>query len=193
MKDGRQHSMYILPSLLFENELTFTSSKALISAKRYITYWRKNGRQGSSYLYLPKDLVALALQELPIHSKFFRDASKSAHLLDETGMDNWDGGPPYMTGPPSDTPRELQFTERLKEVVHGRRVRLQKDEEVVWQQLTILDLTALFHAAIEEWEVGRRFLTEYQDEHRERTMAELWLQWVARRAYHLHSEISYYK
>lgn len=113
-------------------------------------------------------------------------------MLDETGLDDWDGGPPYASGPPSDTPRELQFTERLKEVVHGRRVRLQRDEEVVWQQLTMSDLKVLFNAAIDEWEVGHRFLAVYTDGHRERVMAEVWLQWVARRAYDLHSEILYY-
>jgi hypothetical protein len=114
-------------------------------------------------------------------------------MLDETGMDDWDGGPPYVTGPPSDTPREVQFTERMKEVVHGRHVRLQKDVEVVWQQQSISDLKVLLHGAIGEWEVGRRFLTEYEDGHRERAMAEVWLQWVARRAYDLHLEISYYR
>lgn len=141
---------------------------------------------------MPKDLVTLAIQELPIHSTFFRAASKSAQLLDETGLDEWDGGPPYVTGPPSDTPQEVRFTERLKEVVHGRRVRLRKEEEVVWQQLSISELRVLLDAAVDEWEVGRRFLTEYKDGHREHIMAELWLQWVARRAYDLHSEISYY-
>jgi hypothetical protein len=172
-----------------------SSSKTLISIQRHAAYWRTHGRQGSSQqtcLNLPKDLVALALQELPIHSTFFRDASKSAQMLDETGLDDWDSGPPYATGPPSDTPREVQFTERLKEVVHGRRVRLQKDEEVVWQRLTASDLTVLLHAAIDEWEIGYQFLAEYEDGDRERALAEVWLQWVARRAYHLHSEISYY-
>jgi hypothetical protein len=123
---------------------------------------------------------------------FFRNALKSAEMLDKTGMDDWDRGPPYVTGLPFDTPREVQFTERMKEVVHGRRVCLQKDEEVVWQQFSVSDLTRLLHAAIDEWEVGRWFLTEYKDGHRERAMAEIWLQWVARRAYDLHSKISYY-
>lgn len=113
-------------------------------------------------------------------------------MLDETGLGDWDDGPPYVSGPPSDTPREVQFTERMTEVVHGRHIRLQKNEEVVWQSLTILDLTMLLSAAIDEWEVGRRFLAEYNDGHRECVMAAVWLQWVARRAYNLHLEISYY-
>ena len=170
-------------------------SKALISTQRYVAYWRTHGRQGSSQLApprLPEELVLLALQELPIHSTFFQAASKSALLLDETGLDDWDSGPPYVTGPPSDTPLEIRFTERMREVVHGRRVRLQKEEEVGWQQIPISDLTALLGAAIDEWDVGRRFLTEYTDGCREHAMAEVWLQWVARRAYDLHSEITYY-
>ena len=96
-------------------------------------------------------------------------------MLDETGLDDWDGGPPYVTGPPSDTPREVQFTERMKEVVHGWCVRLQNDEEAVWQQLSVSDLTVLLYVAIDEWEVRRRFVTEYEDGHRECAMAEVWL------------------
>jgi hypothetical protein len=80
----------------------------------------------------------------------------------------------------------------MKEVVHGRRVHLQKDEEILWQKLTVSDLTVLLYAAIDEWEVGCWFLTEYEDGHWERAMADVWLQWVARRAYDIHSEISYY-
>jgi hypothetical protein len=124
---------------------------------------------------------------------FFRAASKSAQLLDETGLNEWNGGPPYVTGPPSDTPQEVRFTERLKEVVHGRCVRLRKEEEVVWQQLSIFELRVLLDATVDEWEVRHRFLTEYKDGHREHIMAKLWLQWVARWAYDLHSEISYYR
>lgn len=117
-------------------------------------------------------------------------------MLDETGLGDWDGGPPYVTGPPSDTPHEVQFTERMREVVHGRRVRLQREEEVIHRQLNISDLTALLYAAIDEWKVGRRFLAEYklyEDGHRERAMAEIWLQWVARHAYDLYMEIAYYR
>lgn len=106
--------MSFLASFLFENINISTSSKVLISKQRYNAYWRMHGRQGSSQqnqTRLPRDLIALALQELPIYSKFFRDASNSADLLDETGMDEWDGGPPYVTGPPSDTTREVLYTE----------------------------------------------------------------------------------
>ena len=166
-----------------------------MSTQRYVAYWRTHGRQGSLPLTpqrLPKDLIVLAIRELPIHSTFFQAASKSAQLLDETGLNEWDGGPPYVTGSPSDTPQEVRFTERLKEVVHGRRVRLQKEDEVFWQQLSVSDLRVQLDAAVDEWEIGRRFLTGYRDGHRECVMAELWLQWVARRAYNIHSELSYY-
>jgi hypothetical protein len=112
--------------------------------------------------------------------------------LDESGLDEWDGGPPYVTGPPSDTPQEIRFTERLTEVVHGRRVRLQKEADLGWQQLPLSDLKILLDVAVDEWEVGRQFVSEYKDGHRERVMATLWLQWVARRAYELYTEIYYY-
>jgi hypothetical protein len=194
--DRRQTTQYVSFCYTFEynfNEHHMSSSKALISAQRCVAYWQTRGRQGSTRLRLPKNLVALAIQELPIHSHLFRAASESEQLLDETGLDDWNGGPPYVTGPPSDTPREVQFTERMKEVVHGRRVRLQNEEEEIWQRSSTSDLRRLLEAAVEEWKIGCQFLTEYEDGHREGVMAELWLQWVARRAYGLHSEISYYR
>ena len=80
----------------------------------------------------------------------------------------------------------------MKEVVHGRCVGLQKDKEVVWQQLSVSDLMVLLSAAIDEWEVECQFLTEYKDRHWKYAMAEVWLQWVAQQAYDLRSEILYY-
>jgi hypothetical protein len=123
---------------------------------------------------------------------FFQAASKSAQLLDESGLNEWNGGPPYVTGPPSDTPQEICFTEHLTEVVHGRRVCLQKETNLVWQQLPLSDLKILLDAAVDEWKVGCRFISEYKDEHWKRVMATLWLQWVARQVYELYTEIYYY-
>jgi hypothetical protein len=110
-------------------------------------------------------------------------------MLDETGMDDWDGGPPYVTGPPSDTPRELQFTERLKEVVDGGGPSTGRGGCMATTHQIRLNSTLL--CCNQGMELGHRFLTEYVDIRR-RAMAELWLQWAARRAYNLHSEISYY-
>jgi hypothetical protein len=198
-RERRQTAQYVFSHCYIKIYVDLSSSKSLISTQRYVTYWRVHGRQGSSpeqnplcLPRLPKDLVALALQELPIGSIFFQRASKSAKLLDETGLDEWDGGPPYATGQPSEAPRELQFTERMQEVVHGRRIRLQIEEEAVWHQLTLSDLITMLYVAIDEWEIGHRFLAQYDDGHRESSMAAVWLQWAARRAYNLQSEISYY-
>ncbi|KAF9457043.1 hypothetical protein BDZ94DRAFT_1326559 [Collybia nuda] len=98
--------------------------KALIRAQRQTLYRKAHGRQGSSTStsshYLPRNLLAAATTPLPETSHLFRQALRSTQLLDETGLDLWDTGPPYPTGTPSDTPHELRFTGRLEEVMHGR-------------------------------------------------------------------------
>jgi len=56
---------------------------------------------------MPSELIAEASQELPHNSPLFKDAAKSANLLDETSLDTWDSGPSYPMGPPSDNPHKL--------------------------------------------------------------------------------------
>ncbi|GLB44087.1 hypothetical protein LshimejAT787_1600170 [Lyophyllum shimeji] len=86
--------------------------------------------RGSATQPPPAELVTMALLPMPEASSFFQQASRSADLLDETGLKIWDAGPPYLSGPSSDTLRELEFIRRLEEVMHGRRTRLLRECEV---------------------------------------------------------------
>jgi hypothetical protein len=103
------------------------STKELIAIQRRIAYKKFHGCQGTSKPATqppapdsPQDLVAEALQlELPVTSALFQDAARSADLLDETGLDSWDLGPPYVTGPPLESNGELEYTRRLQCVMHG--------------------------------------------------------------------------
>ena len=173
------------------------SAKELIAIQRRIAYKKAHSRQGtctssvatvqSSAPDLPQALVAEALQlELPVASTLFQDAAKSADLLDETGLDIWDLGPPYITGPPSESIGELEYTRRLQHVMHGRRLRMLREAEYAWQQVGTEVLTEMLDNAITRWEVGRCFVAQYEDGHRECAMAKLWLQWVVQEASSLH-------
>ncbi|KAF9461343.1 hypothetical protein BDZ94DRAFT_1310616 [Collybia nuda] len=85
--------------------------KALIRAQWQTLYCKVHGRQGSTTRpisqCLPRNLLAAATAPLPKTSHLFHQALRSMQLLDETGLDLWDTGPPYPTGTPSDTPHEL--------------------------------------------------------------------------------------
>ena len=74
--------------------------------------------------------------------------------MDETGLDAWDIGPPYATGPPSNSLHEIAHTERMKEVVHGRRIRLQREQETEWRCQPLEILNVLLQATVDEWEIG---------------------------------------
>ncbi|GLB45912.1 hypothetical protein LshimejAT787_3800010, partial [Lyophyllum shimeji] len=137
-------------------------------------------------------LVAMALQEMPLDANLFQQASRSADLLDETGLEVWDAGPPYPTGPPSDSVAEKQFTRRLVEVMHGRRTRLQTDRQVEYNALTRSALQEALVRAVSDWEIGTAFVAYYEESeegHREREMAQLWVQWLAREAHAIYCEL----
>ncbi|KAF8055775.1 hypothetical protein FPV67DRAFT_1456635 [Lyophyllum atratum] len=137
----------------------------------------------------PPDLVTTALLPMPETSTFFLQASRSADLLDETGLDMWDAGPPYVTTLLSNTPYEMQFTKRLEQVVHGRRTRLLRAREMMQEDLPLPVLQEALAQAVHEWEAGAAFISlyrEFEDGHREREMARVWLQWLARECYSLY-------
>lgn len=157
------------------------SGKALVKAQRYKAYHIAHGRQGSSTpRQLPRSLLIDAKKPLPEDSYLFRQATQSTQLLDETGLDVWDTGPPYPTGPPSGTPRELAHTKRLVEVMHGRRVRMQREREAKEAGMSQQSLKERGDTALEAWHAASAFMEYYDDGHRELTMARLWVQWLAR-------------
>jgi len=77
-------------------------------------------------------MVALALLPLPEESDLFKEALASTNNLDELDLGQWDHDPPYFVTPGAqDTPSEVRWTRLLEEVMHGRRLRQQRevDEE----------------------------------------------------------------
>lgn len=130
-------------------------------------------------------LITEATRGLP-DSYLFCQAAHRADLLDETGLDIWDSGPPYPDGPPSDSPRELMHTTRLVEVMHGRNARrLCEIGEGVGE-----DVEQLLNNLLEEWRIANIFMESYEAGHREVTMASLWKEWVARQAYHYFEKLN---
>jgi hypothetical protein len=173
------------------------SAKELIATQCCIAYKKAHSRQGMctssvatiqlSAPDLPQALVAEALQlKLPVTSTLFQDAAKSADLLDETGLDIWDLEPPYITGPPSESIGELEYTRCLQHIMHGRHSRMLREAECTWQQVSTEVLIEMLNDAITQWEVGKCFVAQYEDGHQEYAMAKLWLQWVAQEASSLH-------
>lgn len=159
---------------------------------RHNAYWRARGRQGSTPSSLPPALLEHALLKLPINAPLFGEASKGADRLDETGLEMWDIGPPYATPDAlSDTEGEIRYTERLVEVMHGRHVRMAREVWADRQSDRNYNFQLALAHAVEEWEAGYIFVDKYMeaDSHRERVMANLWLQWLARDAYSLYEHI----
>jgi len=148
-----------------------------------------------SRLSLPSDLVKQALLPLPETTDLFQRALASSDDLDESDLWRWKDGPPYVVDPGStSTVSELYYTERLVEVMHGIWSREQhKDNEARRKQFLqtghIAALESLHTevvAMLDEWEVLTHFLKYYSAGAREMTMAEVYVQWQARKIYHLY-------
>lgn len=126
------------------------SARTSRSIRNQAYYQRTHGRRGASTTELPSldsallplplsqptptaqlpaHLISQALVPLPpSHSFLFQEALASAENLDESDLAQWDADPPYIASEiPSDTPSEIRFTERLVEVMHGRRLRQQRE------------------------------------------------------------------
>lgn len=186
----RQTPQYVL-SFYICTQLKLYRYKELSKGYRHNAYWKAHGRQGSTPSSLPPALLKQALQALPINAPLFSEASKDADRLDETGLEVWDTGPPYAT--PSDvlseTEGEIKHTERLVEVMHGRYVRMAREVWADRQSKPNYDFQLALAHAVEEWEIGRIFVEEDTNGHREHAMAKVWLQWLAREAYSIDRHI----
>ncbi|OAX32296.1 hypothetical protein K503DRAFT_670867, partial [Rhizopogon vinicolor AM-OR11-026] len=67
-----------------------------------------------------------ATQPLP-NSYLFHQSLTDSDLVDESDLSQWDNPPPYHSPPLKDTPDEVRFTQNLLDVVHGRRLRLERE------------------------------------------------------------------
>jgi hypothetical protein len=138
------------------------SGKATSSGQHQTAYWTRRGCQGSSHSHhLPAVLITEALQELPEGTYLFQQALNNADALDESGLDIFDSGPPYPTGPPSESPHKVKHTKRLVKVMHGRYMRMLRNDpegnKGIWEEKA--------NDAVEQWWIGDIFLASYIDGH----------------------------
>jgi hypothetical protein len=172
--------------------------KSARSRQNHIAYRRQHGRQGShphtSSSILPPTLVSLARKPLP-NTYLFNEALHSRHALDESELAAWDEDPPYVLEPvPEDTASERQCTQRLVEVMHGRRLREadEREKAVLCRYLDLppseveLDVFERMFAALREWERLETLVEGLRGGTRDTEMAHHLLQWRAREAFALH-------
>ncbi|KAG1729201.1 uncharacterized protein EDB91DRAFT_1085813 [Suillus paluster] len=144
---------------------------------------------------LPSSILTLANLPLP-NSFLFHQALRGSHLIDESDLPQWDKPPPYTSTPPPDTPAEAQFTRNLVDVMHGRRLRLEREGVVVrGRKFEIGEIGAgrgalreVERRLLDEWEWGKEFVKSGDICERHRIMAECWRQWQARRIFRYRQE-----
>lgn len=169
------------------------------------TYWQAKGRQGSetsrpppATLALPPldpALVRLATESLPENSPLFQRALNHPELVDDSDVSHWDTGPPYATLNTTSTasPSEMDWTAKLVEIWHGRRLRLQREDAGKRREDFVRNRSAAMRTMKEEaerltedWFDTRAFLVHHHEGARETWMAEVFHQWQAREIYHLY-------
>jgi hypothetical protein len=177
------------------------SGKARRSLQNRVAYKRKNGRQGAgpsnaSDVLCPS-LVALALMPLP-DTHLFHEALCSTDELDEAGLGVWDLEPPYALL--SISKWGVAESEKLVEVMHGRRLRMQREHEKQRDQLyghvpsvLKMEIYGDMVAALRRWEAAERVVEGGISESSEGglqafRMAQHYLQWQARTVYMLYDK-----
>ncbi|KAJ7439133.1 hypothetical protein FB451DRAFT_1192339 [Mycena latifolia] len=135
---------------------------------------------------------------LPESHPLFREALTKPGALDESDLHRWKAEPPFvededMTDPYSD--RYHRFTQNLASVLHGVRLREQRERDVLRRAEFTNNGTAAGMAALCEevvyllssWE-RVKVLDIYDQYHhsREYVMHQHYLQWQARTVYHLY-------
>jgi hypothetical protein len=138
--------------------------------------------------------VSQASEQLPIFATLFLKALASCDNLDESDLDQWDSPPPYPPSvTPTDTPSEMRFTERLIEVMHGRRLRQQREMDQrrarmlqeVPHERGCGQIKQDLQVAWCKWKHLDEYLHTYRAGDREVKMAKHLLQWHARLVSHL--------
>jgi hypothetical protein len=144
--------------------------------------------------YLNPELTAQALQPLPESAHLFQEALRGPDILDESELGVWKDGPPYAIDcTETGSARELHFTERLVEVVHGVRLRGQREDDQV-RRLEFMKrdrkealgaLAVEVAEMVDGWDAMRLFVRDYHAGPRALTMAQVHLRWQARTIYHV--------
>lgn len=181
------------------------SGKSVRKASRQEHYRREHGRQGSSTsrprpttLRLPPlsaRLVDMATRSLPCGSRLFQRALNDPESIDDSELKFWNTGPPYAFHDVAEHEgAEHSRMERLVEVMHGWRLRLQRDADVKHQEEFEMDgqgVMLRWEAGIidmlEDYKTTRQILREHSDSVQERRMAMVFHQWQAREIFHLYN------
>lgn len=144
---------------------------------------------------LPTSLRAQAEIPLPDTCYLFKEALKGPAYIDESDLLRWDGGPPYDNDPSfnGNTPEDQAHTVRLRQVLHGRNLRLQRedDQKRAEEVCGVKDarrvrkhLQATIVNMLDEWLALEHFLPDYKGTTREIEIAHLFTQWHARTIVH---------
>ena len=159
-------------------------------------YAKRHGRRGAhtpSNDYpdtLPTTLVIFATRPLP-DSYLFHESLAGSDFIDESDLSQWDNPPPYHSPPPQDTPDEVRFTQNLLDVVHGCRLRLERESYARRAAIYKAGGIAQAQKAVQEarkgviqvchWdELHTAYVSNLQPCMRHKVMAECYLQWQAR-------------
>jgi hypothetical protein len=146
-------------------------------------------------------LVTQALTKLPDSAPLFLEALQSADNLDESDLGCWDSRPPFVPQRViADERSEARFTERLVEVMHGRRLRQQRERDKMRVMENhgkyVAEVVGALHREIsqgvQEWQSLSAFIQDYNAGPRERRMADHYVEWCARKVWHLHSLVEVY-
>ncbi|KII82920.1 hypothetical protein PLICRDRAFT_180920 [Plicaturopsis crispa FD-325 SS-3] len=156
-------------------------------------YIRAHSRRGppprTTMPTLPQALRDTAAFDLPTHSTFFLEASRSADALDESELAEWDRLPPYPSPAPPDIFRERTYTDNLSDLMDGRRLREERarisDFRAQYVRGTAGSretMIALIEAAREDWKSAAEALKGDVGCPRHRKMADNYMRWQARTA-----------
>lgn len=158
-------------------------------------YAKRHGRRGphtSSNDYpdsISTTLAIFATRPLP-NSYLFHQSFAGSDLIDESDLTQWDNPPPYHSPPPRDTPDEVQFTQNILDVMHGRQLRLERESYARRAAIFKAGGIAQAQKAVEEarkgviqvchWDELHTYVSNLQACTRHKVMAECYLQWQAR-------------
>jgi hypothetical protein len=120
--------------------------------------------------------------------------------LDESDFGRWDVRPPFEPQPwVTDAASEERFTDSVVEVMHGRRLRQQREQDRVrvaesWGKATaeiVKGLRKEIADGLVEWQAVGAFLPGYVAGSRELQMAEHYVMWQAQKVLHLQNMLDH--
>jgi hypothetical protein len=162
-------------------------------ARRQHYYRQQNSASSTSdhFPILPASVMSLATLPLPA-STLFHEALQNE--LDETELSQWDLLQTYLS--PSLSQNSDIYNANLVDVLHGRRLRIQKDEATarfkIFQNHGLDTLRASIveeaQLVLKEWEAFGSALRNLEGGTCHHTMAHHLLQWKSRKLYVLRKD-----